>query len=238
MSRTIFSAFACLLLAGGGLVNADIFTESFESAPGTTYTLSAEFDDGFFDYFGRYMVPDNMNGARDDFQLGWDGNFGIHGQDHDGDNGNSATQSIMINGIDISGEPQLALTVALGALNSEPAFNNYEAADGDGIRIFASIDSGAFDLIGEFAPNATGEGDLYRDTGGNGIGNGARLTTELQDFSFLIAGTGSTLDIRIDLTSTGGFEPLAVDNVRIVPEPTSSLLLAAVGIGGLLRRRK
>jgi hypothetical protein len=46
-----------------------LHTESFEVPPGGGYTLSTAFDDGSFDYFDRYAVPDNTNAARDDFQI-------------------------------------------------------------------------------------------------------------------------------------------------------------------------
>lgn len=230
----------CLLLQQT-LFAQTIITESFETDPGTTYTLSNQFDDGSFDFFDRYMVPEPIGGnaARDDFQNGWNGDWGILGQDHDGD-GFAATQSIFINGIDISGFTNLVTRVSLGALNSEPDFNNYEAADGDGIRIFASIDSASFVLIGEFAPNATGESDLYLDTDGDGIGDGPNLTVDLTDFTFALGGVGSLLDLRIDLTSTASFEPLAVDNVRVIniPEPGTGAILALGLAAGLIRRRR
>ena len=189
------------------------FQESFETEPGTTYTLSATFDDGGFDYFDRYAVPDNGNAARDDFQVGWDGNFGIQGQDHDGD-GNAATQTITISDIDIFGGQELFTTIALGALSSEPDFQNYEAASGDGIQIFAKIDDGDRTLIGAFAPSDDA-GDLLLDTDLDGVGDGTVLNTDLQDFSFAIEGTGDSLTLEIELTSTDSFEPLAVDNVRV-----------------------
>ena len=189
--------------------------ESFESEPGTTYTLSNPFDDGSFDYFDRYAVPNDSNAARDDFQAGWDGNFGIQGQDHDGEGG-TATRTITINDINITGGDNVVATLALGALASEPNFFNYEASDNDGIEIFATVDGGDRALIGSFAPSqANDAGDLLLDTDLDGVGDGARLNADLQDFSFAIPETGDSLDLDIELTSTDSFEPLAVDNVRV-----------------------
>lgn len=215
--------------AGGGVLltssttfsNNVIFQESFESTPGGSYSLNTAFDDGGFDYFGRYNVPDISNNARDEFLIGWDGNFGIHSQDNDGDGG-PATVTVDVDGIDISGVDKLSATVSLGALAAEAnGFDNYEASNGDGIQIFATIDAGAPMLVAEFAPPAIGPnlgtaaGDLYLDTNGDGIGDGTRLTTVLSDFTFPIPGFGNSLDISIALTSTGSFEPLVVDNLRI-----------------------
>lgn len=234
MKRTALIGVAAIVAAASTTSAQIVYQESFETEPGTSYTLSSEFDDGSFDFFGRYMVPDNDNAARDDFQNGWDGDFGIIGQDHDGEGG-SSTQSIFIDGIDISGLSDISMIVSLGALNSEPDFTNYEA--GNGVRIFAEIDGGGAQLIGEFAPNANGASDLYLDTDGDGIGDGDRLTVDLTDFSFAIAGTGSSLNLQIDLNSDSSFEPLAVDNVRVdaIPAPGA---LALLGIAGLATRRR
>ncbi len=226
-------------VSAAGLAQAQVFQESFENAPGTTYTMSNQFDDGFFDFFDRYAVPDNTNAARDDFQVGWDGQFGIMGQDHDGD-GFAPTQSVTIGNIDITGLTDLSMTMSAGALDSEAAgFNNFEAADGDGLSIFASIDAGPDVMIGRFSPPASGAGDLYLDTDMDGIGDGARLTVALADFSFAIAGTGSSLSLRIEMTSTSSFEPIAIDNVRVfgVPTPGALALLGIAGMATTRRRR-
>lgn len=223
------------------------FQESFEAAPGTSYTLAAAFDDGGFDYFGQYAVPDTMNGARDDFANGWDGGFGIHSQDNDGATG-PATVDVAISGIDISNHINLVATIGLAALASEAGgFDNYEAEDGDGIAIFATLDGGTAMEIGRFSPPAAGAnggtaaGDLYLDPDGDGVGTGTALSADLADFAFPISGTGSSLDLSIALTSTGSFEPLALDNVRVsgemVPEP-NALLLSAFGLLGLLSARR
>ena len=201
------------------------FTESFETTPGGSYALITAFDDGGFDFFGRYMVPDASNAARDDFTTGWDGNYGILGQDHDGDGG-PATTVISMTAIDVSGATTAIKTVvSLGGLASEPAFQNYESADGDGIEIYATLDGGTRTLIGAFAPPASGAGDLYHDTDLDGIGDGANLTTTLTDFAFDITGLGNSLTLEIEMTSTSGFEAIAVDNVRVLCGSQSAIVI-------------
>ena len=203
------------------------FAESFEEEPGTTYTLSAPLDAGF-DFFGRFPAPDTSNGARDDFTDGFDGSFAIFGQDQDG-RGGDATRLITISDIATTGAEDVLVTIALGALASEPRFNNFETADGDGIEIFATSDGGARTLIGAFKPNGQAS-DLYEDTDLDGVGDGARLTTTLTDFGFLVENTGARLDIEIALTSTDSFEPIVVDNVR-VDQATFDLQITEIWAG-------
>jgi hypothetical protein len=241
MTRFIVSA-AFLTAAHWGATAAgvQVFQESFESPPGATYALFMPFDDGEFDYFNRYGVPDNSNAARDDFQNGWHGSFGIQGQDHDGDGG-PATVSIGTEFM-FSDAPSFVVTVSLGALNSEPDFANFEAADGDGIEIYfvdGSLAPTLPILVSAFKPPASGAGDLYLDTDLDGVGDGERLTTTLQDFSFSFPNTYPFFRIGINMTSTSSFESLAVDNLRIdaVPEPAAIALLAMGGcLIGLCRR--
>ncbi len=200
---------------------AETFVESFENAPGETYTIDGAFDDGGFDFFGRFAAPDNGNGARDDFS-NFDGDFAIFAQDNDGEGG-SATQVITISDIDVSLYADPQLTLSLGALDST-AFDNYE--DGDGIRIYANLDEGGRELIGQFVTDGE-PGNLLQDTDLDGIGDGATLTTVLQDFTFALP-EGNVLDLEIELTSDASFEPLVVDNVRVgdeIPDVGSDLTL-------------
>ena len=241
-TRFSMIAFACVtFLASTSQLHAqEIFAESFEEAPGTSYLLSTEIDDGFFDFFGRFAVPDVDNGARDDFTLGFDGGFAIFGQDQDG-TGEDATQTITLPGIDIAGQTDLSTTISFGALDSEAAdFFNYEALDDelDGIQIFAEIDGGGQVLIGEFLPDPAldtfdGNGSSLRlDTDGDGIGDGTVLTVDLADFTFPIEGTGSSLELTIAFTSTDSFEPLVVDNVRVSAGEDSGVLLGDINLDG------
>ncbi|MEL6528180.1 MAG: hypothetical protein AAFQ07_20965, partial [Chloroflexota bacterium] len=186
---------------------------SFEEDETDLFSLSATFDDGGFDYFNVYQVPDNTNGARDDFQLGWDGNFGIQGQDHDGD-GNAVTQTVTLTAVDISSLTTPTVTLSLGALDGAPDFFNYEGDDG--IEIYATVDGGTRTLVGSFAPEDgnDGGGDLLLDTDFDGIGDGAHLTTVLTPFTFALP-VGDSVVIEIELSSNSSFEPLALDLVEI-----------------------
>jgi predicted extracellular nuclease len=187
---------------------AETFVESFENAPGETYTIDSAFDDGGFDFFGRFAAPDDKNAARKNFN-NFDGDFAIFAQDNDGQGGN-ATQVIAIRDIDVSVYADPKLTLSLGALDSTK-YKNYE--DGDGIRIYANLDEGGRELIGQFVNNGSA-GNLLQDTDLDDIGDGTTLTTALQDFTFDLP-DGKVLDVEIELTSNDSFEPLVVDNLRV-----------------------
>lgn len=191
--------------------------ESFESTSG--YNLSNTFDDGYFSFFGKYNVPDYNNEARNDAIIGWEGDYGILGQNFS-ESGYSDIQEITIENIDISEFLSYQISISVAALNSEPQNNNYEI--GDGIKIYSQVDNNPTVLIAEFAPNSTGQSDLYLDTDSDGIGDGEKLTRELQTFTFSKnALVGSELDIIISMSSNDGFELLAVDNIRVHSDEVS-----------------
>ena len=212
------------------------YQESFETQAGTTYTLSSEFNNGSSDFFGRFAVPDNSNTIRRDFQSGFDGGFAIFGQDHDG-SGQNKTQTVTIPNLNIEGVRDGRVYLALGARDDQ-ANDTYELSEGDGIKIFATVDGGTRTLIGEFAPPSVGnagginQGSLRLDTDGDGIGDGATLTTTLRNYGFNFAETGKLLTVEIELTSTSPFEPLVLDNVRILGNRPGTTTLAQPPIGG------
>lgn len=219
--------------------SATFFTESFEAPEAASpYTLNGDdFDASEFDFFGRFddWNSGGSNRARDDFS-GVDGSFAIGGQDHDGAGG-SALRTLTVGNIDITGQNGVLVTVAVGALASEPAFQNYESTDG--LAIFATVDNGTRSLIGQFR-NDGADGDLFEDTDLDGVGDGTLLTAELADFSFAVLETGSSLSLDFEFFSDNSFEPTVVDNVRVgvIPEPTSLLIFGtATGVLALRRRR-
>jgi hypothetical protein len=189
-----------------------LFAESFELPPGEDYTLHTPFDDGGFDYFGRYPAPDPSNVHRDDFS-GFDGQFAIFGEDHDGDFG-PATSTLSIGGIDITGLTAFELVGLFGANNN--GTNLFEASDGDGIEIFISVDGGPQTKVGAFAPTQSGTSSLLFDADLDGVGDGLALSTSLTEFSFDFFAQGTLLDVIVALTSTASDEHLAIDNLRLM----------------------
>ena len=108
------------------------FEESFDlepDNPSAAYSLSASYDDGNFDYFGRYAVP-SSGGGREFFQGPWTSDHAIFGNDQNGVADNGATQSIVIGDIAIDGMVSLYTRLSLGG-GDETLF---ESEDGDGIE--------------------------------------------------------------------------------------------------------
>ena len=159
-----------------------LFQESFEAAPGESYHLTRALDEGF-DFFGRFPVPDEANGARSVFLTGWDGAFGILSQDHGGavaveipaidiaasGVGEMLDLSVQLTSTDsfeplaldnvrvVANESGLSAILSLAALASEDSgFDNYDLADGDGIVVLATIDGGLPVEIGRFSPPQIG----------------------------------------------------------------------------------
>lgn len=212
-----------------------LFQESFESAPGTTYTLEGPTGaPANFEYFDRFLSPDSSNSARDDFTGGFDGSYAIQGQNHSGDawgGEGDPTRTVAITDIDISGYEDLNAFFSLGALASEPQFQNWNITDG--ISIYATIDGGARTLIGQFKPS-TAKGDLKLDTDLDGVGDGVTLTGgSLQNFVFAVPGTGSNLTLEVDATTVASFQAWALDNVRVEGLSTGVSLPAWVAPGSL-----
>ena len=203
------------------------YSQSFEGAPGTGYTLIGDTGDyvvpppsgvgsTIYAYFGRFASPDTVAVGRKDFTSGFDGGFAIHGQNHSADafgNGANPVRTVEIDPINIQGRQDLSAYFSLGADSAEPAFQDWNNTDG--ISIYATIDSGERVLIGQFRPSNI-KGDLKLDTNLDGVGDGVTLHAgALQDFAFNVPGTGSSLKLDVEVTSTAGFQAWTVDNVRV-----------------------
>lgn len=220
----------------------------FEDFEDTTvdYTLSnAESSDGTGDFFGR--VPDISFGTFVEYgNIQGSGYFAAMDIDASGQVGDpeipDGNATITWSGIDISGAPLLQ-------------FSGFFAEDDDGtsedwdadtsLIVQVQIDNGGFvDVLSFQAEEPGGDTTNNRpllDTDFDGVGDGAELTSSFSEFTAAIAGTGNTLDLRLQLTAfDAGDEDIAFDNITIsaIPEPTSAIALAVLGTGVLVRRRR
>lgn len=97
----------------------------------------------------------------------------------------------------------------------------------------AVIESGIYGLVFEFSANGT-QTDLFFEATGNNVVDRS-VTLNLDPNS-------TTTDIGFSWTPTDDLDPgsnyLAFDNVNIVPEPSSALLLGIAGLALAVRRKR
>jgi hypothetical protein len=235
--RSLFVVVAIMLLTT--VANADIILfEDFEDATVNYTTSVPEFTNGSGDFFIRTDGSDhgtfvNYNNIQ--------GSSYFATMDIDGEG--AALPVIMdFTGINITGYTDLS-------------FSSWFAEDDDGtnedwdnpdyVHIDYQIDGGGFQNLLHFENDGSTFNTMpYVDTDFDGIGDGTALTDSFALFTENIAGTGSTLDIRITYDLDSGDEDIAIDNLQIagnpVPVPGAIWLLSSglLGLVGLRRRQK
>ncbi|WP_293119281.1 ExeM/NucH family extracellular endonuclease [Okeania sp. SIO1I7] len=197
-----------------------LFVENFETdGNGTRYTTSIpEFSDGAGDFFTR---TDGNNIGSFYEVLNPEGSFYFAAQDIDGE-GAASQQTLTFSGIDISGFTNLNFSTLL-AEDDDGSSQDWDVPDF--VLFEYQIDGGGFtNLLGiESVP----DGDNFnavpaQDTDFDGDGDGTEVTDTFASFSSAIAGTGSTLDLRITFDLDAGDEDLAIDNIEITGDSGSS----------------
>ncbi|MEM9342083.1 MAG: ExeM/NucH family extracellular endonuclease [Pseudomonadota bacterium] len=203
-----------------GATEVTVLDEAFDDASAFS-TSTPFFSDGAFDYFG---ISDGLGGG--DFggaaptglkpYTGTTGSF-LTGMDLDGE-GASLPVTATWSGLDISGLTDLTFSGDFGEFFDDPG--DIDASDF--IRVTASIDGGPTQTVLEFRGadfSSTGgpfNGVFRQDTDFDGTGDGAALGDALQGFVAGISGTGSTLDLTLEVQVEAGDEDFAVDNFKIV----------------------
>jgi hypothetical protein len=119
---------------------------------------------------------------------------------------------------------------------------NFGAAE-DFLVVEYRIDGGAWTKALAFysnvpASSTASSNQLYQDTDGDLIGDGAGLTYAFTEYSANIIGTGTTLDLRFNcFANASTAQELAVDNFRLFEAPAASLptvtTTAATGVGAV-----
>lgn len=195
------------------------YTEDFEvDGAGSTYFLSTstgqQFSDGSGDFFTQ--VPSGaITGTYE--VTGQNGTGYFAAMDTDGD-GEAGTLTLTIDDIDITGQTGLELSL-LVAEDDEAANQDWD----DDQLLIVEVDfdnSGLFTPVIQFATAGNGtneEPGLDANLNGTWDGvEGPALTDVFQSFSASLAGTGTTLDIRITFQNfNAGDEDAAIDFIQV-----------------------
>ncbi|MBP6181431.1 MBG domain-containing protein [Flavobacterium sp.] len=163
---------------------------------------------------------------------------------------NSALNELTISwtGINISGKTGLSFKGLFAANSTNEPWDNINAcASGVGttntdyIIVQYRIDGGSYVNLIRFynRGSATNGVDkyLFEDTDGNECGDGTQLTNIFGEFVKTISGTGTTLDLKINIYSEGANEEWGIDNFRLFETPTAIVptvaTTAATGVGAV-----
>ncbi len=192
-----------------------IFIEDFETTPVSYTTSTTEFTDGSGDYFIRTDGSDISGGVTFTGQLG---SFFFAAQDIDGE-GASANQKLTIDDINISGFTSLELRVYL-AEDDDGSAQDWDSTDF--VHFGVDIDNtGSFTDVLNVESSGSGNSEPAIDTNFDGTGDGTAITDSFVQFTAIITGTGSLLDLQIDFNLDSGDEDIAIDNIEIWGEPGS-----------------
>ena len=163
---------------------------------------------------------------------------------------NSALNELSITwtGINISGKTGLSFRGLFAANSTNEPWDNINAClsgvgttNTDYLIVQYRIDGGAYvDLIRFYNKGSATNGVhkyLFEDTDGNGCGDGTQLTNAFGEFIKTIPGTGTTLEIKINVYSEGASEEWAIDNFRLFETPAATpptvTTTAATGVGAV-----
>ncbi|MBL7934275.1 MAG: SprB repeat-containing protein, partial [Bacteroidia bacterium] len=131
----------------------------------------------------------------------------------------SANQQVTWSGLNISGKTGLSFR-GLFAANGSFA-SNWEGssfgANQDYLSVEYRIDGGAWTKAVAFYASTTAQSTTLKlETTGDLIGDGADLTYTFTEYTANIIGSGTTLDLRLNVFANGtGTEEIAVDNFRL-----------------------
>jgi hypothetical protein len=207
--------------------------EDFEGSGGYTTSI-LEFTDNSNDFFLRTNgtnISPNVNYSN------VQGSFYFAAQDIDGE-GASLPVFIDLQTIDITGFSDIQFS-GLFAEDDSTTLGEHWDTD-DYVRIYYSIDGGTYQNLMWFE-RGVGLTPPMIDTDFNGIGDGAMITDTFTTHSAMIAGNGSTLDIRIEFNLNGSDEDFAMDSflfsTTAIPEPGMIGLMGLIMVGLLAKRR-
>ena len=200
-----------------GTATVVALSEGFDDAAGFTASTPF-FSDGFADYFGIAGPVAQFGTGPAPAQLsvytGTDGGY-LTGQDLDGE-GASLPITAEWSGIDITGLSDLTFSGRFA--ERVDGLGHIDASDY--LRIEARVDGGTWQTVLAFVgadfSSGSFNGVFRQDTDLDGIGDGPALSAALQGFSAGIAGSGTTLDLRVVARVDAGDEDFAIDDISVV----------------------
>lgn len=211
LAITLLFIFLFAFTANGQTV---IYTLDFETPGGYTTSIPEVIDEST-DYFGRieYGV-DSPNPSFTNLQ----GDFYFGAQDIDGiSSAPSLPVFLNISAVDITGYTHLELRVYL-AEDDDGTNQDWDATDY--VHFKSDIDhTGSFTDILNIESSGGTNTEPAIDTNFDGTGNGTAITNVFTQFSAQITGTGSNLDIQIELNLNSGDEDIAIDHIEIIGRP-------------------
>jgi len=217
--KNIIPAFVIIaLICISSMLNAQttVWSLDFESTGGYT-TSVAEFTDGASDYFTR---TDGTNIASTNVYYNIQGSYFFGAQDTDGDGG-PTNLTITIDDVSIATYSNLIFKLLIA---EDDAADGNQDWDADSyLHISYDINnSGTFtNLIWvEAAYTENGfNGEPKIDTDFDGLGDGTAITSTFTEFSANIAGTGNTIDIKIEINMLNdGDEDIAIDSLILISQ--------------------
>jgi hypothetical protein len=223
MKKIYVSLFFILFGASFAYGQTTITNLTFET-PGGYSTSIPEFSYGLYTFFTR--ADEDISYLYQVYDI--QGSYFFVAEDLDG-LGDSETQTLTINDIDISSYTALQLKVFI----AEDDHSNYQNWDAeDFLHIDYDIDNtGSFSqLLWVESENLSNNSEPRIDTDFDGIGDGSPITDTFTQYSADITGTGSLLDIQLTFQFDSPNEDVAVDNIEIIgifvpdPQPTNHVL--------------
>ena len=148
---------------------------------------------------------------------GFSGNF-FNGEDiNEGTRTNPL--SLTWDNIDISTLPSLLFSGLFAAQSPANGGDFNWGLTGDFVRVSYRINANSGDftnLLWFSGTNTTNDDPLVVDNNFDGLGDGTALSETAASFSRVIPGTGSTLDLRIHMSSNAATEAFAFDTLQIM----------------------
>ncbi len=132
---------------------------------------------------------------------------------------------LTMNAVNVAGKTNLSVTVALADASGLPKNTIPRWEPDDFVRVQYNLDGAGWVTIGQFVGDDPGTGGaagrLRRDANLDGISNvnveptSPTLTQALTDYSFAIPGSGTSLQVRVEIDDDGFSEEFGFDNIRV-----------------------